>query len=142
MQNTKSLLLTRSIVIFIIFVQLVLGVIFIFAPSTFPQLMGLAPAPAWTEWIFGQYGARCLGFALGLGLALSDLQKNATWLVTMILVQTIDWVVTVVLLADGTLHLSQVATAPFLPLIFIAVLVIELKRQRNAIAAKNQPKSA
>ena len=123
--------ITRITIILIIFVQVALGLVFIFAPARFPQLMGLEAAPAWTAWIFAQFGARCLGFAYGMIYALRNLARSRSWLVAMIIVQIVDWFGTLMPLLNGTLKLSQVSTAPFLPVVFVMVLAGELLRQRR-----------
>jgi hypothetical protein len=123
--------ITRITISLIILVQIALGVVFIFTPTSFPQLMGLETAPAWTSWIFAQFGARCLGFAFGMIYALRNWARSASWLTAMIGVQIIDWFGTLVPLLNGTLKLSQVSTAPFLPVLFVIVLAAELLRQRR-----------
>lgn len=112
-------------------VQFVLGIVFVFAPDRFAAALGLAPAPGWTDWLFAQFGARALGFAYGTWLALRDPVRHAGWLRAMIVVQAIDWIGTVLALAQGSVTLAQVSTAPFLPILFIAVLWVELRRQRR-----------
>lgn len=134
MQQARPSLLTRAVIGLIIIVQVALAIVFIFAPAAFPQMMSLDPAPAWTGWIFAQFGARCLGFAFGMAVALRDMARHAAWLWAMIIVQAVDWVGTLLPLAAGTLKLSQVSTAPFLPVLFVIVLGLELLRQRRAAA--------
>ena len=129
MTNEVPLRFTRATIILIIAVQVLLGLVFVAAPQTFPSLLGLEPAPAWTDWIFAQFGARALGFAYGMALALRDLRRHADWLIAMILVQVIDWIATVMALVSGKVGLAQVATAPFFPILFVAVLGLELRRQ-------------
>jgi hypothetical protein len=136
MQTTQSSFITRATIVLIIIVQVALGIVFIFMPSKFSEMMGLEVAPAWTGWIFAQFGARCLGFAYGMFLALRNLARNASWLTAMIIVQIIDWAGTIVPLVNGTLKLSQVSTAPFLPVVFVLVLGLEIRRQRKLAAEK------
>ena len=121
--------LTRGTIILIAVVQIILGGVFIFAPDTFASLEGLPTAPAWTAWIFGMFGARSLAFGAGMLWALTDLRRNASWLVTMIGVQMVDWLATLWALQAGKVTLMQVSTAPFLPVLFILVLALELRRQ-------------
>lgn len=118
-----------TITIFLIaLVQVALGLVFILAPQAFPSLLGLAPAPPWTDWLFAQFGARALGFACGMLLALRDVRRYASWLAVMIGVQVIDWLGTVLALAMDKVTLAQVSTAPYLPIVFVAVLILELRR--------------
>lgn len=116
-------------------VQLILGIVFIAAPQQFAAVLGLEPAPGWTDWIFSQFGARALGFAFGMWLVLRDPRRHAAWIKAMIAIQALDWIGTVLALAGGKVTLAQVATAPFFPILFIVVLALELRRQARSPAA-------
>ncbi len=108
---------------FIGVVQLILGLIFIFLPTQFAAILGLADTPPWTLWMFSMFGARALGFAYGMFLAMRDPAQHSGWIRSMIAVQAIDWIATAYFLMNGSVTLMQVSTAAFLPIIFIAVLV-------------------
>ncbi|MDE2578088.1 MAG: hypothetical protein KGL46_04725 [Hyphomicrobiales bacterium] len=129
---------TRGTIVLIMIVQVMLGLVFVITPHSFPSMMGLPPAPGWTDWIFAQFGARALGFAYGMFVALRDLRRHAHWLTAMIIVQVIDWIGTALALYAGSVNLAQVSTAPFLPILFIIVLAQELARQRKTGPAKSQ----
>lgn len=136
MQDTSGpSLFTRATIILIALVQIALGVIFTLSPGMFPAIMGLPAAPAWTDWIFAQFGARALGFAFGMLLALRDTRRYASWIAAMIGVQAIDWIATILAVTAGKVTLAQVTTAAFLPILFIAVLTVELRRQRASSPA-------
>ncbi len=126
--NQRPLQIT---LVFIGIVQLVLGVAFAFAPVGFSTLMGLAQAPAWTYWMFGMFSARAWGFAYGMFLAARDPERHIAWIQAMIGVQAVDWLGTMYFVLTGALTLMQVSTASFLPLIFIALLVIFYPRQKT-----------
>jgi hypothetical protein len=128
-------LFTRATITLIALVQIALGVIFTLSPGMFPAIMGLPAAPAWTDWIFAQFGARALGFAFGMLLALRDTRRYASWIAAMIGVQAIDWIATILAVTAGKVTLAQVSTAALLPILFIAVLGAELRRQRVSSAA-------
>ena len=120
---------------FIALVQIVLGLAFLFAPDATGHLLGLAPAPDWTRWMFGMMAARFLGFGYGMLWAARDPAGNAAWIKAMIVIQAIDWVVTLYYLSAGAVTLVQVSTASFLPVIFIIVLLRNLPQQRKAGAS-------
>jgi len=103
-------------------VQAVLGVGFLVSPAGLTGLLGLPAAPGWTGWLFGQLGARFLGYAVGMAVAARDPERHRLWIDTMIGIQVIDWVVTVAHLLGGDVRLAQVTTAPFLPVLFVAGL--------------------
>lgn len=102
--------------------QVVLGIAFIAAPAQFASALGLAPAPAWTAWMFAMFSARAFGFAYGSILAFRDPVRHRSWITAMIGVQAIDWVATVAFIAAGTITVAQATTAAFMPVLFIAGL--------------------
>lgn len=112
-------------------VQLILGVVFIFAPALFANMLGVKEAPAWVNWIFIMLGARSFGFAYGMFMAMRNPLTHIIWIRAMIIIQAIDWVGTLYFVANGSLTLLQVSSASFLPLIFIAVLTLRYPRQSN-----------
>jgi hypothetical protein len=130
--STGPSLFVRTTIVIIAVIQIVLGLIFILNPTSFPLLLGLPAAPPWTDWLFAMFGARALGFACGMLVSLRDIQRHASWLAAMILVQAIDWIGTLLAVHAGKVTLYQVSTASFLPILFIAVLTTELLRQRSA----------
>lgn len=104
--------------------QAVLGAAFLLVPSATASLFGLEPAaPGWVHWLFAMMGARFLGYAYGMAVAFRDPAGSLPWIDSMIAIQTIDWVATMLSLSAGDVNLQQVATASFVPLIFVAVLV-------------------
>ena len=123
---------SQAVIILIAIVQFALGIVFVFFPHSFPDLLGLAPPPAWTDWIFAQFGARSFGFAYGMWLVLRDTHRHAGWMKAMIGVQVVDWVGTILALTAGKVSLAQVTTAPFLPLLFVIVLAMELRPRADA----------
>lgn len=108
--------------------QIALGLLFIVAPGLYAQLVGLPRAPAWTAWIFGMFGARALGYAVGLIVAMRDPQRHRLWIVTMIGIQAVDWVLTVMLILQGALTLTQASTAAFMPVLFVIALALTVPR--------------
>ncbi|MBI3687732.1 MAG: hypothetical protein HY241_10450 [Actinobacteria bacterium] len=104
--------------------QLALGALFVIAPTHAHQLFGLAPAePGWSDWLFAMMGARFLGFGYGMLVAARDPARHVTWINAMIVIQLIDWIATISHLIGGTVRLSQVSTASFMPVLFIAALL-------------------
>lgn len=113
--------LLRPTLVLIGVIQIALGLVFL-VPNAFPALLGLPDAPPWATWMLTMFSARAFGFGYGMLVAARDPQRHRTWIVGMIGVQALDWVATIAYLATGTLTLSTVTTAAFLPLIFIGVL--------------------
>jgi len=118
----------RPTLIFIGIVQLILGSIFLFAPQQFGAMFNLQQAPEWVYWLFSMMGARFLGFALGMFFAARQPYQNRYWIAVMVAIQAVDWFGTLFYLSTGAVTLSTVTTAAFLPIIFIAVLVLQFPR--------------
>lgn len=113
-------------------VQIFFGAAFTFAPGAFTGMLGLPEAPAWTYWMFGMFGARAFGFAFGMFLAARNPVRHVRWIQAMIGVQAVDWLSTMFYLANGSVTLAQVASASFLPLVFIALLLVFYPRAETA----------
>jgi hypothetical protein len=115
--------------------QLVLGLMFLFAPDFYASAVGLDPAPDWVPWMFGMFSARAIGFTVGLALAIADPFRHRAWIAIMIGVQAIDWLVTASLVVQGTLTIAQVSTAGFMPVLFIIALALTFPRRRSIAAS-------
>lgn len=107
---------------FIAAVQLVLGLGFLVVPEGMATALGLAATPGWSNWMFGMMAARFLGYGYGLLIAARDPAAHLPWLRSMVVIQLIDWAVTVKYLTAGAVTLAQVNTASFLPLVFVGLL--------------------
>lgn len=108
---------------FIAIVQFVLGAGFLVAPQGMASALGLAATPGWANWMFGMMAARFLAYGYGMLLAARDPAGSLPWLRSMVVIQLIDWGVTVKYLLAGAVTLAQVNTASFLPLVFVALLL-------------------
>lgn len=117
--------------------QIFFGAVFIFAPAKFSGMLGLPETPQWAYWMFGMFGARAFGFAYGMFLAARDPMKHVHWIQAMIGVQLIDWLATMYFVLSGAVTWAQVTSASYLPLIFIAMLVIFYPREKiNSLPTK------
>ena len=108
--------------------QLGFGALFLFAPGLYPDAVGLESVPAWAPWMFALFGARALGFGAGMIVAMRDPLRHRSWIVIMIGVQVIDWIATVVAVLQGSLTITQVSTAGFMPVLFVVALVLFFPR--------------
>ena len=104
-------------------VQLILGIGFLAAPDGMAATLGLAPVTAWANWMFGMMAARFLGYGYGMLTAARDPLASLPWLRSMVVIQLIDWGVTIKYLLGGAVTLAQVNTASFLPLVFVVLLL-------------------
>lgn len=113
----------RFTLYFIGVVQAILGVGFLVAPEGMAASLGLPATPDWANWMFGMMAARFLGYGYGMFVAARQPAENLPWLRTMVLIQLVDWGVTIKYLLAGAVSLAQVNTASFLPLVFVALLL-------------------
>lgn len=120
--------------------QLILGAAFVVAPTPTASLLNLEPsAPSWANWLFAMMGARFLGYAYGMFRAARDPEHSIAWIDTMIVIQTIDWIATMVALSAGDVTLRQVTTAAVAPLFFIGALAYWHPRRKPAAPAPAAP---
>lgn len=117
---------------FIAVVQFVLGLAFLAVPEQAAHAFGLSVAPGWANWLFGMMSARFLGFGYGMLVAAHDPVTARPWIKAMIVIQAIDWMVTLKYLYTGAVTLAQVSTASFLPVLFVIVLVLGLPKTTRA----------
>jgi len=105
-------------------VQLFFGVLFTVVPGLAGGVLGLgSDAPGWAHWLFVMMGARFLGYAVGMAAAARNPAEHVSWIDTMIVVQVIDLVGTIVFLAAGEVPLARVASAIVLPVLFVSGLL-------------------
>ena len=112
-------------------VQFGFGLAYLFAPVPFQAALGLTHLPTWTGWPFGMLGARFLVLGFGMLLVVRNPTANRGWIQAMIGVQAVDWLVVVISLLRGVVTLTQVAAAPYLPIVFIVCLLIAYPRNRT-----------
>jgi hypothetical protein len=104
--------------------QFLLGVGFLLVPSAIEGLFDLGPdAPPWADWLVAMLGARFLGYAAGMFVTARRPDTHLAWINTMIGIQAVDWVATLVFLISGELRFGQVGVAAVLPVLFVAALV-------------------
>jgi hypothetical protein len=122
-------------------VQILFGLPFVVAPGIYSAILHLTPAPAWTQWFFAMNGARFLGMAYGMFLAARDPLKHRGWINAMIGIQALDWLGTISSIVTGAISFGQATDAPFLPLVFIAALLIWYPREKADSLPLAQPTS-
>ncbi|MBE9607921.1 hypothetical protein [Chitinilyticum piscinae] len=126
---------SRALLAMMAAVQIILGLAFLAAPERSALLLGLPQAPGWSNWLFGMMAARFLGYGYGLIVALRQPAQAAPWLRSMLVIQALDWLVTLKYLWLGAVTLPQVNTAAFLPLLFIAACAVALRQRPPSRAA-------
>jgi len=128
----KTLIL-RITLVFIAIAQFVAGLLYMFFPGMLAKLLGLPETPQWSYWVFALFGARCLGYAVGMILAIRDPLKYRAWIITMIGVQAIDWIATLVFIGAGALTVAQAPLSVFMPVVFIVLLLVTMPRNGTEV---------
>lgn len=118
--------------------QIVFGLLFLFIPGTLAESFGLAETPQWAYWMFALFSARALGYAVGMILAIRDPRKYRAWIITMVGVQAIDWIATLVYIGAGAITVAQASTAAFMPVVFIVLLLVTLPRASRAVTTTHE----
>ena len=122
--------------------QVFFGVVFLVAPSVAAAVLHLGtPAPPWVTWLLAMMAARFLGFGYGMFLAARDPHRHVAWIDAMVVIQAVDWIATLTVLATGVLTLAQVTTAAVAPPLFIAALLVLHPRRRGS-AARTQARAS
>jgi len=118
----------RITLVVIAIAQFVAGLLYMFFPGMLAESLGLPETPQWSYWVFALFGARCLGYAVGMILAVRDPLKYRAWIITMIGVQAIDWIATLVYIGSGALTVAQAPLSVFMPVVFIVLLLVTMPR--------------
>lgn len=121
-------MLLRTMLRFIGVVQVILGTAFTIFPSQFIASLDLSTTPEWVYWLFAQMGARFWAFGIGMFIAAHNPTRHQSWIGLMIGIQVVDWIATIFYLGTGVVTLTQVTSAAFLPIIFVAVLIWRFPR--------------
>ena len=114
----------QILLIYIGVVQLVLGVLFLFAPQAIMGWMGLTVPAADAGFILGMLAARFIAYGLGMFWVARAPQENLFWINNMILIQAIDLAVGVYYTATGVIDITSSALAMFNATLFIILLLL------------------
>ena len=120
--------------------QLIFGAMLAVAPAQFGATFGFEEAPAWVYWMFAGAGGRSLAFAYGMFLAARQPERHLPWIQGVIGVQAVDWLATLYGINTGAFTLAQAGMAAFLPLVFVALLLVFYPRkQTSTLKTLTQP---
>ncbi len=103
-------------------VQLVLGVLYLFAPHLLLRAMGHSLPMADINYPLGMLAARFLAYGIGMFVIAASPFVHRFWIVNMALIQAIDLAVGVFYTANGTLPLSLSAFPMFNAAMFALLL--------------------
>lgn len=112
----------QVLLIVIGFVQLVLGLLFLFAPQGLMGWMGLTVPVADNGYILGMLAARFIALGIAMFWAARDPQQNLAWINLMILVQAVDLAAGIYYTVTGVVEFSASAFPMFNATVFIILL--------------------
>ncbi|WP_339915416.1 hypothetical protein [uncultured Brevundimonas sp.] len=104
--------------------QLVLGVLTLFVPAQFFDLIGLSTPPADNQYMLAMLGARFLAYGFGLIVLARSTEIKSFWIWNMVAVQLIDLAAGIYYTANDTLTLSVSAFPMFNAALFAALLTV------------------
>lgn len=118
-------------------VQLVLGVLYLFAPQAMMGWMGLTFPPADAGYMFGMLAARLIAYGLGMFWCARNPEQNIFWINNMILIQAIDLAVGIYYTATGVVDISSSGFPMFNATLFIILLLLWRPKGTEAVATSS-----
>lgn len=110
-------------------IQLILGIVYLFAPAAFVAWMKLSPTPNDTKYMFGMLAARLIAYGIGMFVIARDPVQNLFWINNMILIQLIDLAVGMFYTINGTVPLSSSAFPMFDAVLIAGLLFLWRPKQ-------------
>lgn len=111
----------------IAFVQMLLGILYLFAPQWLLAQMGHSAAPPDLVYPLGMLAARFVAYGVGLWVASRDIPAHRLWIRLMALIQLIDLGAGVAATATGAVPLS-LSAFPMFNAVWIAAVCAWLGR--------------
>lgn len=121
----------NALLYFIGFVQLVLGVFYLFLPMQFLGLLGHSVPAGDIAYPLGMLAARFLAYGLGMFYIARQSEKQRFWIDNMILIQIVDLAVGIFYTFSGTIAVSLSAFPMFNAALFI--ILLSLWRPKNTV---------
>ena len=112
-------------------VQIVLGLLCLFAPAFLFQQMGLSTPPPDNRYMIGMLAARFLAYGGGMFVIARAPRRNRPWIDNMIFIQLVDLAVGLAYTASGTIGLGVSAFPMANATLFIALLLLLRPRGRD-----------
>lgn len=118
MRKLKVLLVVIGVV------QLVLGLLYLFAPLQFLTLMGHSTPEADIAYPLGMLAGRFLAYGIGMFFIARAPEKQLFWINNMIFIQVVDLAVGIYYTATGVIGLQMSALPMFDAALFIILLTL------------------
>ena len=118
-------------------VQIVLGLLYLFAPLSFLALLGHTTPEADIAYPLGMLAARFLAYGVGMFFIARAPEKHRFWINNMILIQAIDLAVGIFYTATGVVGLALSAFPMFNATLFIILLWLWRPKGETAVTPQN-----
>lgn len=119
--------------------QISYGAVLLVDPAILVRVLGTTdPVPVWADYILFTAGARFIGYGIGMLAAAYQPTRHRLWITTMIMIQLVDLIATLVFCADDQLSVHRVGMTILLPAIWVAVLATTLWRSRSGVFPVNE----
>ncbi|MCA9876061.1 MAG: hypothetical protein KC441_20455 [Anaerolineales bacterium] len=118
-------------------VQIVLGLLYLFAPLSFLALLGYSTPEADIAYSLGMLAARFLAYGAGMFFIARAPEKHTFWINNMIFIQAVDLAVGVFYTATGVVGLTLSAFPMFNATMFIILLWLWRPKEVTAVSLKN-----
>ena len=115
-------------------IQVVLGLLYLFAPLQFLALLGHSVPEADIAYPLGMLAARFLAYGFGMFFIASAPEKHSFWIHNMIVIQVVDLVVGLFYTAMGTVDLALSGFPMFNAALFIILLTLWRPKGETAVA--------
>lgn len=115
-------------------VQIVLGLLYLFAPLRFLTLLGHTTPEADIAYPLGMLAARFLAYGVGMFFIARAPEKHGFWINNMILVQVVDLAVGIFYTTTGAVGLALSAFPMFNASLFIILLWLWRPRGTTAVS--------
>ena len=115
-------------------VQIVLGLLYLFAPLNFLALLGHSVPEADIAYPLGMLAARFLAYGVGMFFIARAPEKHGFWINNMILIQEVDLAVGIFYTATGAVGLALSAFPMFNATLFIILLWSWRPRGETAVS--------
>lgn len=115
-------------------VQIVLGLLYLFAPLNFLVLLGHSTPEADIAYPLGMLAARFLAYGVGLFFIAHAPEKHRFWINNMIFIQAVDLAVGIFYTATGSVGLALSAFPMFNATLFIILLWLWRPKVATAVS--------
>ncbi|OBB81471.1 hypothetical protein A5760_16430 [Mycobacterium colombiense] len=129
----------RAILATVGIIQIICGTMYLARPTAVGAMLGAASAaPPWVNFVLATAGARFIGYGIGMLAAAKAPPRHQLWITTMLGIQSVDLVATLIYVANGSLPDRHFLFGAALPLLWVGLLGWVSLRIRTMAHATNR----